>query len=1241
MTSPGPCDTGLGGRDRSEQDSQLLADLRSTDPRDDKTRIERTKGGLLHDSYRWILDNSDFQRWRNDDQSRLLWIKGDPGKGKTMLLCGIIDELEKLPTDARLLSYFFCQATDARLNNALAVLRGIVYLLLIQRPSLATVVYEKYNVAGKELFTDANSWDALFKIFITILGEARLQNTFLVIDALDECETDPIQLLYMIVQVSSLPNVKVIVSSRNWPSIEDALTAATQKVRLCLELNSAAISVAVSKYIECKVEQLAQSKKYDIATRDAVQQHLVSNSNDTFLWVALVCQELADPKARKWHTRARLHTFPPGLDSMYKRMMGHINLSDDASLCKKILGIVSAVYKPLTLAELTSLIEFPEEFPADLESLEEVINLCGSFITIQYGTIYFVHQSAKDFLLQRASTDIHPCGIEQEHRVISTRSLQAMTKLLQRDIYNLQAPGFPIDEVKVPIPDPLAPVRYSCVHWIDHLVEGSSATGSSVNGSELVYEFLRQNYLSWIEAVTVSLMRGLSKGIFQMTRMAYLTQTQRRVTTLGGLLWDGLRFMRAHRTWIDRIARLTQTQRRVTTLGGLLWDGLRFMRAHRTWIESNPLQIYHSALLFSPKNSIIRGLFRSEEPTWVLTKPNMEADWSARLQTLESHSGTVLSMAYSNDDTLLASGSEDRTIKIWDTAAGQCLYTFEGHKDDILSVAFSKNDTQLASASSDRTVKVWDLATGQCLCTLRGHNNSVTLAAFGNPTELISASFDNTIKVWDTTTGRCLRTLEDYIDVIQIEASTKGTKIALASSEHGFTIQDMTTGKLLQTINDRLCNISREKQTIAFSDDMHLASTISGSVIKLWDTATGQCLQILEGHRSQVNSAAFSGNGDQLVSASFDHIIKVWDTSTGKCLKTIYDVTRSALVAFSGDGLQFVSTSAYGTISIWDVRAATEKDFNVLDQDITSLILSDNCSKLASTSWDCNIRLWDASTCQCLRVLEGHRMLITSAVFSGNSMQLASGSLDNNVRVWDVATGRCLHTLKGRRDGVVEVTYSNDSTQLASASSVGDVKVWNPATGECLRVIKTYNSFIRALAFSSDGSRIAWAASLGPFNEVRDVATGAFLQKLTNFPGASLIAFSGNDRQVATASDDTIALWDTTTGRRLHTLRVSGPIKSLSFLTTDSQLFTNFGIIDLDKLPMPATTDSSSLHPIDSVVHISQFQGYGIRDQTWVTKDSKDVLRLPSNYRLGAYAINRSGVAIAYSAADMAFLRFS
>ncbi|KAK5673981.1 hypothetical protein LTS10_013257 [Elasticomyces elasticus] len=113
-------------RDEINMLEKCTQDMYSTDPRDDKKCIEETKGGLSAASYRWILYNTTFQHWQQEPHTRLLWFKDDPGKGKTMLLCGIISELHSsLPKNA-LLSYFFCQATDSRINNPTAVLRGLL-----------------------------------------------------------------------------------------------------------------------------------------------------------------------------------------------------------------------------------------------------------------------------------------------------------------------------------------------------------------------------------------------------------------------------------------------------------------------------------------------------------------------------------------------------------------------------------------------------------------------------------------------------------------------------------------------------------------------------------------------------------------------------------------------------------------------------------------------------------------------------------------------------------------------------------------------------------------------------------------------------------------------------------------------------------------------------------------------------------------------------------------------------------
>ena len=499
-------------------------DLRLTDPRDDKIRIEDTKSGLLEDSYCWIVKNSEFRQWRNDQQSRLLWIKGDPGKGKTMLLCGIINEIKKSIPKSDLLSYFFCQATDSRINNATAVLRGLIYMLVNQQPFLLSHVLKQYEQAGKLLFEDANAWVALSKVLTNILQDPNLQSTYLVVDALDECTHGLSVLLDFVVQTSSTsPRVKWLVSSRNWPQIEERLEQAKRKVRLSLELNAESVSTAVNYFIRHRVRQLAQEKKYDAKTQDAILQHLLLNANGTFLWVALVCQNLKNiPRAR---IRARLTSFPSGLDSFYERMMTQINKSDDSEVCKQILAIIATVYVPITLTELTSLVEMLEDASDDKDSLHELIGLCGSFLTIRKDRIYFVHQSAKDYLLARASNEIFPSGRGEIHHEIFLKSLEVMSRTLRRDMYSLRAIGYPIEQVVRPDPDPLAASRYSCINWVDHLLDWNDIDATpklDLTDQDAIENFVRTKYLYWLEAL--SLYRSISEGVVLMAKLEILLQ---------------------------------------------------------------------------------------------------------------------------------------------------------------------------------------------------------------------------------------------------------------------------------------------------------------------------------------------------------------------------------------------------------------------------------------------------------------------------------------------------------------------------------------------------------------------------------------------------------------------------------------------------------------------------------------------------------------------------------------------
>ncbi len=517
-----------------------LAHLRCTDPRDDKVRIEDTKGGLLRDSYRWVLDNAEFQQWYDGEGSQLLWIKGGPGKGKTMLICGIIDELASLTklagranaeqapslkpidnTQSAALAYFFCQATDSRINKATSVLRGLIYLIVKQQPSLLSHIQEIYDDPDEALFSDPNAWVALSNMFDILLPKLRQQVTYIIVDALDECIKDLPRLLDFIIKTLKFPNVKWIVSSRNVTDIERKLTQGWSQPWLSLEIkeNAEQVSLAVRSYIRHGVSELLNLNDEKLKARigDAMQR----KAEGTFLWASLVIEELK--RAESWEVEQILEKLPSDLEDLYNRMLDQIRWlgRERQSLCLLLLSAATTAYRPLHLSELGIVAELPEQISDKPESVATIVSLCGSFLTIREEYVFIVHQSAKDFLLGRES-QVFPHNIQQVHQSMFSRSILTLSHTLRRDIYGLNHPGFPIDEVKQPNPDPLAKVRYSCIYWVDHLQDSGPIWNA--DNSQAVNIFLRSSYFHWLEAL--SLLRSTSVGILSMLKLECLLQVR-------------------------------------------------------------------------------------------------------------------------------------------------------------------------------------------------------------------------------------------------------------------------------------------------------------------------------------------------------------------------------------------------------------------------------------------------------------------------------------------------------------------------------------------------------------------------------------------------------------------------------------------------------------------------------------------------------------------------------------------
>ena len=442
-----------------------------------------------------------------------------------MLLCGIIDELKKTADTSHLLAYFFCQATDNRLNNAIGILRGLIYLLVKQQPLLISHVQERYEDAGKALFEDVNAWSALSNILDSMLQDPSLPDTTLVIDALDECETDLQRLLDLIVRVSATSRIKWLVSSRNRTDIEQKLRSDPSRTWCSLELksNAAHVSHAVAAYIDHCISGIPAIQD-DVQLQAQISHQMQQKADGTFLWVGLVAQELKT--AESWHIAEIIDEVPAGLQELYSRMMRQIEGlgRKDPEHCFQVLSTITATYRPLCLEELGALSGLPQPAFRTATTVAKIVKLCGSFLTIREDRVFIIHQSARDFLYETAKDVIFSNGIRATHYDMFSRSLGILSKNLRRNICNLKDWGVPTDKIQTPHPDPLAAVRYSCIHWVDHLAEGQfeELQSGKLQDGGIVDKFLQKHYLHWLEAI--SILKNVSSGTLAMLRLNELFQ---------------------------------------------------------------------------------------------------------------------------------------------------------------------------------------------------------------------------------------------------------------------------------------------------------------------------------------------------------------------------------------------------------------------------------------------------------------------------------------------------------------------------------------------------------------------------------------------------------------------------------------------------------------------------------------------------------------------------------------------
>ncbi|KAJ8067013.1 hypothetical protein OCU04_004393 [Sclerotinia nivalis] len=1223
-----------------------------------------TRAELLQQIYSWAGDRGS---------EHIFWLNGMAGTGKSTISRTVAQNfVDKGVLGA---SFFFKRGEGDRGHSGM-FFATIVTQLVQKLPSLAPHIQNAIEadpgISGKALRQqfDALVLQPLEKIRV---DRQKSCSIVVVVDALDECDRveDVRTIIHLFSQVQHIASaqLKFFLTSRPELPIRLGFEDIRGKYeRLILhQIPEPIVKADISSFIEHELATIREDYNKSVTQSRqlpadwpgyTVVQSLVGMAIPLFIFATTVCRFINDrkcgqpkdqlAKVLEYQSRSQASkldaTYLPVLDQL---LVG-VTKSERSSLLqnfKQVVGSIVILASPLSAISLDRLLGVPE---GTVDSRTDLLHSVLSIPSHPDHPIRLLHLSFRDFL-----TDIEKCGTnhfwvdeKDAHKNLATRCLELLSigESLKKDICNLLTPEKPradIDKQTIDFHLP-SEIQYACQYWVYHLKE----SGSSIHDSDQVHNFLKCHFLHWLESL--SLIGRLQESIGMVDSLMAI---------------------------IDPI--------KGSEISKFLYDAKRFILNYYSIADSSPLQLYSSALIFAPQKSIIQNTFHNYTPDWILQEPNTDLEWNAVLQTLEGHSDSVNSVAFSANSKLLASASHDRTIKVWDAATGTLQQTLEGHSGWVKSIAFSADSKLLASASGDRTIKVWDAATGTLQQTLEGHSDSVNSIAFSANSKLLaSASHDRTIKIWDAATGTLQQTLEGHSGWISSVAFSADSKLlASASGDRTIKIWDAATGTLQQTLeghsgsinsiafsaNSKLlasASASRDRtikiwdaatgtlqqtleghsdsiNSIAFSANSKLLASASASgdrTIKIWDAATGTLQQTLEGHSDSINSIAFSANSKLLASASAsgDRTIKIWDAATGTLQQTLEGHSGSInSIAFSADSKLLASASASRdrTIKIWDAATGTlQQTLEGHSDSINSIAFSADSKLLASASasGDGTIKIWNAATGTLQQTLEGHSDSINSIAFSANSKLLASASAsrDHTIKIWDAATGTLQQTLEGHSGWISSVAFSANSKLLASASGDGTIKIWDAATGTLQQTLEGHSGWINSIAFSADSKLLASASASASGDhtiKIWDAATGTLQQTLEGHSDwINSIAFSADSKLLASASGDrTIKIWDAATGTLQHTFEDYIGARNLSFDITNSILITDIGCFRLNinsNIPLPPSSRA-----INSRSHR---QGLSI-NESWVIWNDQNLLWLPPDFRPGIFTISHAGSKLA------------
>jgi WD40 repeat protein len=504
-----------------------------------------------------------------------------------------------------------------------------------------------------------------------------------------------------------------------------------------------------------------------------------------------------------------------------------------------------------------------------------------------------------------------------------------------------------------------------------------------------------------------------------------------------------------------------------------------------------------------------------------------------KLETViqKGHELAVVSVTISPDSAYLATGSKDKSIKLWQIENGREVRSFLGHEKTVNDLAFSPDGNFILSAGQDKTARLWNVATGEEVFSITTSNFLTDCAIDPQLRFFILAGYQleggyDSALIYDWKTKKLLKKLPIDSDNARgkgasVEISPDGMWVGFGENNRLVSIYETKTWARKYTFNFTEGWCGGCSTLLTFSNDSKYAYMVSSNgPLKKYQLSNGELIHQYEDKVDEATGIAMSPDGKNLARAS-EHDVKVFETSTGKLIGTIESEQDGSFhrIIFAPDGESVIVTSDNNTAFYWDYLSGKKtKSFTgfLNDRDRGGLMYDPNF-------------VWESAIAKYIRFKN-------NLLISADGKTLLKGKFGTKVKQWDIASGKTVMTFTGHSKAALCYALSHDGKKLLTGGGDGKIILWDMKTGDSIKSIKTYREPIFDIHFSADETQClssSWDATM----KIHDLNTGKLLNYFEFETYAAYNAvFDPKELYIATARlDNSLQLWEPETRTPVRT----------------------------------------------------------------------------------------------------------